>query len=265
MVTNSYREEGSKLTSVTVTKAWKDDNDRDKLRPASVTVRLLANDLETDKECTLSADNKWSHTFENLPTLDEEGETIEYGVEEDDVESYDSEVTGSAVSGFTITNTHEAELMDIAGHKVWEDDDDLEGKRPEAIRVRLLANNVEVDSTTVTAADDWNFTFTDKPVWESGTEISYSVAEDPVGDYTYVVDGSVDEGFTVTNTHNPGKRTIGVSVVWDDFDNWDEIRPGEVTLYLYDDVDDDDETLEVDAMGTESLRAAADADGEDAD
>lgn len=71
-------------TSVTVTKMWDykgvvDEKDR----PTEITVQLLANGTEI-KTATLYTTNEWTHTWDKLPTYDENG-AIEYTVVEKDV------------------------------------------------------------------------------------------------------------------------------------------------------------------------------------
>ena len=43
----------------------------------------------------------------------------------------------------------------MKGSKTWNDADNQDGKRPESITVRLLANGEEKDSQTVTADEKW--------------------------------------------------------------------------------------------------------------
>ena len=80
-VTNTYTKD---TTSVTVTKEWDykgvvDEKDR----PTEITVQLLANGTKI-KTATLYTTNEWTHTWDKLPTYDENG-AIEYTVVEKDV------------------------------------------------------------------------------------------------------------------------------------------------------------------------------------
>ena len=100
-ITNSYK---PGVTSVTVSKVWDDGNDKDKIRPKEVKVVLLA-DGKAVKEGVITAE-KLSVTFTDLPLM-ENGKEITYEVSEKDVANgYESAITGDAVKGFTITNTH---------------------------------------------------------------------------------------------------------------------------------------------------------------
>ena len=70
-----------------------------------VTVRLLADGVDTGKTTTLSDANSWTDTFSGLDKYKADGTAITYTVKEDEVSGYTSEITGDATTGFTITNT----------------------------------------------------------------------------------------------------------------------------------------------------------------
>src|SRR5699024_9389208 len=185
-ITNSYTPE---QTSVNVVKAWDDANNQDGIRPESITVKLLANGEETGQEVVLNEDNNWQADFTELD-VNANGEAIEYTVEEEAVEGYETTVSGTAADGFVITNSYTPELIDIEGTKTWDDADNQDGKRPESITVNLLANGTEVDSVVVTAETDWTFEFTDLPKSENGVAITYTIQEHRVEDYSTEIDGS---------------------------------------------------------------------------
>ena len=86
-------------TRIVVTKVWNDSDDRDHLRPDSVTIHLLANRVDTGRSVTLNANNNWSGGFKI------EDATKVYTVSEDAVTYYKPTITGTAQKGFTVTNT----------------------------------------------------------------------------------------------------------------------------------------------------------------
>ncbi len=92
-------------TSLSVTKVWDDENNKDGIRPDSVTVTLLVNGEETDYTITLNADNNWEGIFVGLDKYANEKEIL-YTIKETKVEGYTSKITGDAKSGFVITNKH---------------------------------------------------------------------------------------------------------------------------------------------------------------
>lgn len=93
-------------TSVTVTKKWDDENDKDEIRPKSIHVQLYANDQKVGQEVELSAENKWTHTFADL---DEKanGNTITYTVREVSVpKGYEARNDEDGKGNVVITNKH---------------------------------------------------------------------------------------------------------------------------------------------------------------
>ena len=213
-------------TSLTVSKAWNDGDNQDGVRPESVTVKLLADGTDTGKTVELSDANNWTASFADLDEY-QSGQAIDYAVEEVTVTGYTTIVTGDAEAGYTITNSHEPEVIEVSGTKTWDDNDDQDGARPESITVRLLADGTETDSKTVTEADDWSWSFEKLPKYENGREIVYSITEDAVSDYT-----TEYSGYDVINTHTPGKTSLTVSKSWDDDNNKDGSRPESVIIQL---------------------------------
>ena len=233
--------------SVSVSKVWNDDNDRDGLRPKTVTVKLLKNGKDSSETLTLSEANGWTASFEELDPVDKYGDTIDYTVEEiktgvigdkDEAGKYKSEISGSAADGYVITNTHTPETVTLSGGKTWDDRDDQDGKRPENITVRLMANGNEVASKTVSARDGWKWTFTDMPKYDGGRVISYVLSEDLVNEYTSSV-----SGMDVTNSYTPGKTQLNVYLGWLDDGDRDGVRPDSATLHLLADGEDTGKTL----------------------
>lgn len=181
--------------TISVAKRWVDEDNRDNKRPESVTIQLLADGKETGKSLVLNEENGWSGYFGDLLKT-ENGREIQYTVREvGTTKGYEAAITGNQSQGFTVTNTYKTEKIKIEGKKTWEDGDNVDGKRPESITIRLLANGVEKDSRKVTEKEGWKWTFSDLPKFEKGKEITYTIAEDPVENYTSEV-----KGYNVTNT-----------------------------------------------------------------
>src|SRR5699024_8937262 len=112
--------ENSAELEIAVEKTWNDAENQDGIRPESITVNLLANGKEVDFT-TISEENDWSATFTDLSPIDENGEEIEYTIEEVDVPEYEVDISGTVTDGFEITNTHNPEVIDIEGKKIWDD------------------------------------------------------------------------------------------------------------------------------------------------
>ena len=206
------------------TKTWNDNNDQEGIRPTSITVNLFANGEKVkDQKVTPDGNGNWNYKFEKLPEYNENGK-ITYTVTEDAVEGYTTELDGN-----NFINTHVPETTEISGTKTWNDAEDQDGKRPESITVKLLANGEEVNSQTVTAGEDgsWNYSFTNLPKFANGQEITYTVSETPVKDYTTTYDDN-----DIINSYTPGQTSATITKIWADADNQDGIRPESITVTL---------------------------------
>ena len=96
-------------TDIPVTKIWNDGNDHDRIRPAKITVRLLADGKSTGEKLVLRESNGWAGTFSGLPVYDAAtGSKIVYTVREDEVSGYTAVTKVDADGLVTITNTHDA-------------------------------------------------------------------------------------------------------------------------------------------------------------
>ncbi len=172
----------------------------------SATIKLLADGAEKETVTLTAADN-WTHTFSNLPKFDAtDGHEIVYTVDEVDVPNYTKGISGTAATGFTVTNTITGKVS-VPVTKVWV------GPQASSAKVTLFADGVEKDSVTLNAANGWAHTFTNLDKYNNGTEIVYTVTEEPIANYDSVVTGNAANGFTVTNT-NTEKTSVDVTKTW---------------------------------------------------
>ena len=218
-------------TDVSGRKTWEDANDQDGKRPESITIRLMANDVEKAQK-TVTEEGGWAWTFSGLPKY-ENGVEIVYTITEDEVPGYAAEVRG-----FDVVNRYTPETVSLTGSKTWEDQNDLDGLRPESIMIRLMANGVEKAQKTVTEEDGWAWTFSGLPKYENGAEIVYTITEDEVEGYTAEV-----SGMDVTNRYVPSTISVSVQKAWEDANDQDGIRPAEITVRLLADQADTGKTL----------------------
>ena len=94
----------------------------------------------------------------------------------------------SDVRALVVTNTYR--VTSVSGTKTWRAPEGTD--LPESITVILKRNGSPVDSKKVTAADDWNYEFTELPAYsEDGlTAYTYTVEEKPVEGYITTVSGT---------------------------------------------------------------------------
>jgi len=88
-------------TSLTVQKFWENPlgNDPTKYQTEQVTIRLLANGVDTGRTVTLNLKNGWTDTFRGLPYKDENGSVISYTIEE-------NWVTDQWIPSYGVIETH---------------------------------------------------------------------------------------------------------------------------------------------------------------
>jgi nitrogen fixation protein len=218
------------VTVVNVTKVWNDNNNQDGVRPVNVTVVLVA-DGSVVGSAVLDASNDWSASFTDLPVYDD-GEVIEYSVEEVSVANYTSVISVVGDYDFSVVNTHVPVVTVVNVTKVWRDNDDQDGVRPVNVTVVLVADGNVVGTTVLDASNDWSASFTDLPVYDAGEVIEYSVEEVSVANYTSVISVVGDYDFTVVNTHVPVVTAVNITKVWMDNNNTDGVRPSSVTVVL---------------------------------
>ena len=226
-------------TSATVQKVWEDDEDIDGMRPKDLVVTLYADGEATDKQVTLNEENSWKATIEELSKFAADGKEIAYTWAEDEEKlptgyAQISNITDG--TNTTITNGYTSARTSITVEKFWNDNDDQDGKRSDVIATVALMKTVGEtteqvgEAVTVGTEDDWSKTWTDLPVYEDGTPITYSVVEvletanGYTSDTTTAVEVANSGNKTITNTHAPESTTITVNKVWNDNNDQDGKR-----------------------------------------
>lgn len=215
--------------SKTVTKTWKDNENQDGIRPASVTVTLTGSNA-VSKTATLNEDNGWTTTFENLPKRDH-GNIVAYNVKESDTEGYEASVVKTE-DGFQLINEHDSETTMRTVTLVWRDEDNRDGVRPDAVTYTLHGSDGSEQEKTVNKDDAWNdVVFEDLPVYQNGQKISYTLTESAIDGYANDIRSSGNT-FTVTNTHIPETVNVDVTKIWTDGENQDGNRPDSISVIL---------------------------------
>lgn len=215
--------------SKTVTKTWKDNENQDGIRSASVTVTLTGSNA-VSKTATLNEENGWTATFENLPKRDH-GNIVTYNVKESDVEGYEASIVKTE-DGFQLINEHDSETTLRTATLVWRDENNQDGIRPDTVTYTLHGSDGSEVEKTVSKDDSWaDVMFEDLPVYQNGQKVTYTLTESTVDGYTTDIR---DNGhtFTVTNTHIPAVVNVDVTKVWTDGENQDGNRPDSISVIL---------------------------------
>nr|WP_309439205.1 Cna B-type domain-containing protein [Bacillus mycoides] len=175
-----------KTTSVSGTKMWKGDNEKD--RPSSIKVELLQNEKIVDTKEVTAADG-WKYKFDNLAVYDANGVAYKYEVKEQPIDGYTTEV-----NGYDITNTKVVQTTKVEGTKTWKDGNAK--NRPNMIKVDLLQNGQVIATQEVTEARGWKYEFKDLAAYDAeGKAYKYEVKEQAVDGYQTEV-----KGYDITNT-----------------------------------------------------------------
>ena len=251
-ITNTFKVPGDKV-DVTVTKVWDDNENSASKRPGSVTLQVkdgnevVASEAVTKTDAVGGDTSRWSSTF-SVPKYDENGNEINYTADEADTESkfYTAEnkvIEGDMKSGYTITNKFVVpdERISIPVAKVWDDNNNSAGKRPESVTLVLTGNGqtYKQELTEANATEDtnrWEDTFNNLPKLDSnGDEINYVLSEELDNIYYTNTNSKVDQEYkTVTNTFKVPTDTVDIPVtkVWNDNNNTPNKRPASVNLVL---------------------------------
>jgi len=230
-ITNSYTPKG---VDIAVSANWDDQDNQDGIRPEAVEAELYADNVSTNKKVRLTADTDWKATFEKL-AVNKNGKPINYTLQATKVEGYDLTTEGSGADGLVLKYTHKVKAVDVTATVKWADGENQDGIRPNTVNLQLKADGENVgDAIVVNANSNWTKTWSGLAEYKAGKKVTYTVEATGIrSEYKVEITGDAATGFTVTATHVPAKAEVKASVVWDDADNQDGIRPEAVEAEIY--------------------------------
>ena len=119
---------------------------------------------------TLDESNTWTATIDDLPVY-ADGEEIVYSWTEETPDGYtlSAETDGDIT---TLTNTHTPETKDLVVNKVWDDNNNQDGIRPDHIDVSLYGNEEFIGELTLDLNGEWSGTIAGQFVYENGEEMN---------------------------------------------------------------------------------------------
>ena len=224
-LTNSHTPE---TVSVQGTKTWEDNDNQDGLRPEQITIKLLADGVETGQTAVANAANNWTYEFSNLPK-NKAGKAITYSVQEEAVAEYTA-----SYQAYNATNSHTPGQTSHTVQKVWDDGQNQDGVRPVELKVQLYADDQKYgDEISLTAANNWTYTWSQLPEKAQGKAISYQVREVSVPEGYQADQPSTQAGVTtLTNHHTPEVTSLSGTKTWKDNNNQDGVRPERIKVNL---------------------------------
>ena len=212
-VGESLTVKNTEVKSITVYKAWNDNNNQDNLRndETTITVQLKANGNDVGDPITLRQNDttkEWAYTWNDLPIY-ENSTPVNYTIEETAITTdgknitigdskgyfYTSEVdttlSNDQSTVYKLTNTHTPGVKSLSVKKQWIDNNNQDGKRPQSIKVKLTAEankseiteikdnagNVVTTDVTLNADNQWFATWNNLPEYLNGKKITYKVTE----------------------------------------------------------------------------------------
>ena len=188
----------------------------------------VLHDGQVVDEMEVSAATGWAFESKALPKY-KDGKEIAYEVKEVAVASYETEITKTKDGKYTVTNKLTPEKIAVSGQKTWNDANNRDGKRPNSITVKLLANGKPTDKTaTASEATGWKYEFTELDRYQAGKEITYTVEEVAVPEGYQ----SIPNGMNVTNNYEPKVTHVEGTKTWNDNNNQDGIRPSSIQVKL---------------------------------
>lgn len=174
---------------------------------------------------------KWTSLATSIATVDDKGTVTGVGI--------GTVAIKAEWEGATATAQVEVkETKDVKATVVWDDKENQDGVRPASVTVQLATVNGDSkeavgDEITLDASNEWTYTWAHQLVKDDdGNLITYEVTAGDIEGYTATVDGSVEDGFTVTYKHDVRTVTVNTAITWDDANNRDGKRPDSVTVQL---------------------------------
>lgn len=226
-------------TSVTASVTWDDADDKDGIRPKSVSFQLKADGENVGDAITVNAGSNWTKTWEDLPEK-KAGKALTYTVEVIDIPTEEDQYTvttsGDAASGFVFKASHVSTSVEIPVSVTWDDAENQDGARIEAVEAELYANGEATgNKVTLNAENNWTAKFASVDVKKDGTRIKYEVKGTEADGYDVSVAGDIldEKGLVLTYKHIPAVVNVSARASWNDANNQDGIRPTDTLVQLY--------------------------------
>ena len=226
-------------TSVTASVTWDDADDKDGIRPKSVSFQLKADGENVGDAITVNAGSNWTKTWEDLPEK-KAGKALTYTVAVSDIPTEEDQYTvttsGDAASGFVFKASHVSTSVEIPVSVTWDDAENQDGARIGAVEAELYANGEATgNKVTLNAENNWTAKFASVDVKKDGTRIKYEVKGTEADGYDVSVAGDIldEKGLVLTYKHIPAVVNVSARASWNDANNQDGIRPIDTLVQLY--------------------------------
>ena len=252
-ITNTFTRPEDK-TEVIATKIWEDNNNEAQKRPESIKLALKNGNEQIGEDVTITqkdngivnvenpvkeTSNTWKYTFTGVEKYNENGQEIQYTVDEKEVNNNDLQFYTKNVNGMTITNTFtpNTDKVEVTVRKIWEEENNIQAqRRPEKVRIILKANGKEEKRIELTGeGNEWTYTFKDLAKYDQYNNIiNYTVDEEEINKDDLKFYSKSITGTTITNTFTrpEDKIEIKVNKNWEDNQDMYKKRPVSIKLQV---------------------------------
>ena len=189
-----------------------------------------------DRTVTYDMFEDGKYTVADLPdgqyTIEEEnaGDIAERLIlRADSVTSARVTVTSGNTAEVTLTNRYDIVTTEVKVRKVWEDQNNQDGLRPQRI-VMTLSNGMR---TELNAGNGWSAVIGDLPMYDAaGNPITYTWREPRIRGYQLKSAATEGNETVFVNVHKPEVISATVVKIWDDADNAAGLRPVNLRVTL---------------------------------
>lgn len=220
---------------INLEKIWDDNNNELGLRPNEITYQIIPNNDSTkaidfilnNNDTSLTDPNKWTKNIE-VPKFDDNGDEIEYTINEVIPTLENNYTYIKTINNYSITNQL---ARDLIVTKKWIDNNNSYLTRPSNAVIKVLQNNKEYKTVTITGdytTNEWSNSIT-VPVYDAeGNEYTYTLEELKVDNYSTTYDST---NLTFTNKLT-GEEKITITKEWLDNSNTYNTRPLSIDINL---------------------------------
>lgn len=188
-------DEGINEYSLSVRKEW--DISVPEYMKEDIKVALVSDGHELDT-IVLNEENEWTGEFTGLPFGNY---TVkEVTIPDNMVSNISKTSLDSENYTYEVVITNKLNLIEIPVKKVWEDDDNRDGIRPDVIKVYVYADSQKIDELNITSKDNWSTVIKNLPATKNGVAINYTIREKDIDGYSSVITGNMVDGFIIKNS-----------------------------------------------------------------